>query len=166
MDAGELVPDQLTCDLVVDRIAQDDCRNGYILDGFPRTIVQADALAKALEKNGSSIDYAIDIEVADEKIVERMAGRRACLSCGATYHVVYNPPKTDAVCDACGSKLVQRDDDRPETVQKRLDVYHKQTQPLIDYYKNAGVLFEFDGTQDLEMVFSSICEVLDNGSID
>lgn len=160
MDKGLLVPDELTCDLVVDRIAQDDAKNGYVLDGFPRTIPQAEALTEALKKRGEAIDYAIDIEVPDANIVKRMGGRRACLTCGATYHVEFNPPKKEGVCDTCGGELVLRDDDKPETVQNRLDVYHKQTQPLIDYYKAAGVLFEVDGTKDIEDIFAAICNKL------
>ena len=160
MEKGMLVPDELTCDLVVDRIAQDDFTNGYVLDGFPRTIPQAHALKNALTKMGEAIDYAIDVEVPDENIVNRMGGRRACLACGCTYHVVYNAPKTEDVCDVCGAKLVLRDDDKPETVSKRLQVYHEQTQPLIDFYKNEGVLVTVDGTQDLEVVFQDITKIL------
>lgn len=160
MEKGMLVPDELTCDLVVDRIAQDDCTNGYVLDGFPRTIPQAHALKNALTKMGEAIDYAIDVEVPDENIVNRMGGRRACLACGCTYHVVYNAPKTEDVCDVCGAKLVLRDDDKSETVSKRLQVYHEQTQPLIDFYKNEGVLVTVDGTQDLEVVFQDITKIL------
>lgn len=160
MDQGLLVPDSLTCDLVVDRIAQDDAKSGYVLDGFPRTIPQAEALTEALKARGEAIDFAIDIEVPDENIVTRMSGRRACLGCGATYHIKYNPPKTENVCDACGGELVLRDDDKPETVQKRLDVYHEQTQPLISYYTEAGVLKELDGTQDIDVIFEQIKELL------
>ena len=160
MDQGLLVPDSLPCDLVVDRIAQDDAKNGYVLDGFPRTIPQAEALTEALKARGEAIDYAIDIEVPDESIVTRMSGRRACLGCGATYHIKYNPPKAENVCDTCGGELVLRDDDKPETVQKRLDVYHEQTQPLIDYYTKAGVLKELDGTQDIDVIFEQIKELL------
>jgi len=160
MDQGLLVPDSLTCDLVVDRIAQDDAKNGYVLDGFPRTIPQAEALTEALKARGEAIDFAIDIEVPDENIVTRMSGRRACLGCGATYHIKYNPPRTENVCDACGGELVLRDDDKPETVQKRLDVYHEQTQPLISYYTEAGVLKELDGTQDIDVIFEQIKELL------
>ena len=160
MEKGLLVPDELTCDLVVDRIAQEDCKNGYVLDGFPRTIPQAEALKAALGKMGTTIDYAINVEVPDENIVKRMGGRRACLACGCTYHVVYNAPKVEDVCDVCGAKLVLRDDDNPETVKKRLDVYHEQTQPLIDFYDKEGVLVEVDGTQNLEDVFQAITKIL------
>ena len=160
MDAGELVPDELGCDLVADRIAQPDCGEGFILDGFPRTIPQAEALDEAVRKAGTPIDFAVDIEVPDEHIISRMGGRRACVSCGATYHVVYNPPKKEDVCDRCGGKLVLRDDDRPETVKNRLDVYHAQTQPLIDYYKDKKVLVTVDGTQSMDDVFSAILEKL------
>ena len=160
MEQGLLVPDELTCDLVVDRIQQEDCSNGYVLDGFPRTIPQAGALKAALEKLGTTIDYAINVEVPDENIVTRMGGRRACLACGSTYHIVYNAPKVEDVCDVCGAKLVLRDDDKPETVQKRLTVYHEQTQPLIDFYGKEGVLVEVDGTQNLEDVFQAITKIL------
>ena len=160
MDQGLLVPDELTCALVVDRISQPDAANGYVLDGFPRTIPQAEALTAALEKRGESVDYAINVEVPDANIISRMSGRRACLSCGATYHVEYNPPKVQDVCDACGKELVLRDDDKPETVKKRLDVYHAQTQPLIDYYQKAGVMKEVDGTQDIDVVFQDIVRIL------
>lgn len=161
MDKGALVPDELTCDLVVDRIYQDDCKNGFVLDGFPRTIPQAKALDAALDKDGESIDHAIDIEVPDQNIVKRMGGRRACLNCGATYHIISAPPKTEGICDNCGGKLTIREDDKPQTVQERLSVYHQKTQPLIDYYKKAGILDQVDGTQPLDQVFSMIEEVLD-----
>ena len=160
MDQGLLVPDELVVDLVVDRVNQEDCKNGYVLDGFPRTIPQAECLTAALEKLGSKIDYAIDVDVPDENIVNRMSGRRACLKCGATYHIVYAAPKKENICDTCGEALVLRDDDKPETVKKRLDVYHEQTQPLIDYYKKAGALREVDGTVDMEDVFQAIVKVL------
>lgn len=160
MDKGALVPDELTCDLVVDRIHQDDCTNGFVLDGFPRTIPQAEALDAALSKDNETMDYAIDIEVPDENIVKRMGGRRACVNCGATYHIVSAPPKVEGVCDHCGGNLTIRDDDKPETVQKRLTVYHDQTQPLIDYYRKAGILHSVDGTQPLDDVFSEIVKVL------
>lgn len=160
MDQGLLVPDELTCDLVMDRIQQDDCKNGFVLDGFPRTIPQAEALDEALNKIGQKMDYAIDVDVPDENIVNRMGGRRACLSCGATYHVEFNPTKAEGICDACGAQTVLRDDDKPETVQKRLTVYHDQTQPLIDYYKNQGILKSVDGTQPMEAVFDAIVGIL------
>ena len=160
MDKGELVPDELTCDLVVDRISKPDAAKGYVLDGFPRTIPQAEALTKALEARGEKIDYAINVEVPDGNIVHRMGGRRACIGCGATYHVEFNAPKVEDVCDTCGGELVLRDDDKPETVQKRLSVYHAQTQPLIDYYKKANVLVEVDGTQDINVVFQDIVKIL------
>ncbi|MBQ1597036.1 MAG: adenylate kinase [Lachnospiraceae bacterium] len=161
MDAGQLVPDELTCDLVMDRIHQDDCANGFVLDGFPRTIPQAEALTKALEADGQKMDYAIDVDVPDENIVNRMGGRRACLNCGATYHVVSIPPKKEGICDACGSELVLREDDKPETVQERLRVYHEQTQPLIAYYKEQGILRSVDGTVPMEEVFASIQKILE-----
>ena len=160
MDQGLLVPDELTCDLVMDRIQQADCKNGFVLDGFPRTIPQAEALDAALTKIGEKMDYAIDVDVPDENIVNRMSGRRACLDCGATYHIVSLPPKTEGKCDHCGSDLVLREDDKPETVQKRLTVYHDQTQPLIDYYKNQGILKSVDGTQPMEAVFTAITDIL------
>ena len=160
MDQGLLVPDELTCDLVMDRIQQDDCKNGFVLDGFPRTIPQAEALDAALSKIGQKMDYAIDVDVPDENIVNRMGGRRACLSCGATYHVEFNPTKAEGICDACGAQTVLRDDDKPETVQKRLTVYHDQTQPLIDYYKKQDILKSVDGTQPMEAVFNAIIGIL------
>ena len=160
MDQGLLVPDELTCDLVMDRISQDDCANGFVLDGFPRTIPQAEALDAALTKVGAKMDFAIDVDVPDSHIVNRMSGRRACLNCGATYHVVAIPPKKEGICDTCGKELVLRDDDKPETVQKRLDVYQDQTQPLIDYYKNQGILKSVDGTVPMEEVFANIVEIL------
>lgn len=161
MDQGMLVPDELTCDLVVDRIKQDDCKDGYILDGFPRTIPQAECLDKALDALNDKIDFAVNVEVPDENIIRRMSGRRACLSCGRTYHIVYNPPKEEGICDDCKKELVLRDDDKPETVEKRLKVYHEQTQPLIDYYRNKGVLAEVDGTRDMQEVFTAITDVLE-----
>ncbi|MGN0292185.1 MAG: adenylate kinase [Lachnospiraceae bacterium] len=160
MDQGLLVPDELTCDLVMDRIQQDDCKNGFVLDGFPRTIPQAEALTAALEKIGESMDYALDIEIADEKIVERMSGRRVCAKCGAPYHIVNIPPKKEGICDSCGGELQFRADDQPETVLKRLGVYHEQTQPLIEYYNKQGILKEIDGTKSVEEGFASIVEIL------
>lgn len=161
MDRGELVPDELTVRILLDRVAQDDCGNGYILDGFPRNIPQAEVLEKELEKLGDKIDVAIDMEVPDESIIKRMSGRRACSSCGATYHIVNIPPKKEGVCDVCGEALILRDDDREETVQKRLDVYHEQTQPLIDFYTKKGILKTVDGTQDMMDVFQTIMKILE-----
>lgn len=160
MDAGELVPDELVCDLVVDRIQQDDCTEGFILDGFPRTIPQAEALTNALNAIEQKMEYALNIDVPDENIIHRMAGRRACVGCGATYHVVYNPTKEEGTCDTCGGELIVRDDDKPETVLSRLEVYHNQTQPLIDYYKEQGILKSVDGTVDMKDVFKAIVEIL------
>ena len=160
MDQGALVPDELTCDLVMDRIQQDDCKNGFVLDGFPRTIPQAEALDAALGKINEKMDYAIDVDVPDENIVNRMSGRRACLNCGATYHLISIPSKVEGICDRCGSEIVLREDDKPETVQKRLKVYHEQTQPLIDYYKNQGILKSVDGTQPMDEVFKAIVTIL------
>lgn len=160
MDKGLLVPDELVCDLVVDRIQQADCEKGYILDGFPRTIPQAEALENALNAIEQKLDYAIDIDVPDENIINRMSGRRACVGCGATYHVLFNPTKVEGKCDVCGESLILRDDDKPETVKKRLDVYHTQTQPLIDFYTERKVLVEVDGTQSMDKVFDDIMKIL------
>ena len=160
MDQGLLVPDELVVELVVDRIQQADCENGFVLDGFPRTIPQAEALDVALKNIGESMDYAIDVDVPDENIINRMSGRRACLDCGATYHIVTIPTKVEGICDICGNKIVLRDDDKPETVQKRLEVYHAQTQPLIDYYKEQNILKTVDGTQPMEDVFGAIVAIL------
>lgn len=161
MDQGQLVPDEVTIGMLLDRISQSDCADGYVLDGFPRTIPQAESLTASLKDRGEKMDYAIDVDVPDEAIVTRMGGRRACLGCGATYHIVFNPTKTEGICDVCGQELVLRDDDKPETVQKRLTVYHDQTQPLIEYYKKAGILKSVDGTQDLNKVFEDIEAVLE-----
>ena len=160
MDRGELVPDSLVVDLVIDRIHQDDCENGYVLDGFPRTIPQAEALDAALANAGEAVDYAINVDVPDENIVTRMSGRRACVKCGATYHIKYNAPKQEGICDNCGSELIQREDDKPETVLNRLSVYHEQTQPLIDYYDGKGIVKNIDGTKDLNDVFADITAIL------
>lgn len=160
MDQGLLVPDELVVNLVVDRLTNEDCKRGFVLDGFPRTIPQATALDEALEKMGSKIDYAIDVDVPDENIIRRMSGRRACVGCGATYHIVNIPPKVENICDKCGSNLILRDDDKEETVKKRLHVYHEQTQPLIDYYKNKGVLVSVDGTLDINVITDAIIKIL------
>ncbi|MGN1156232.1 MAG: adenylate kinase [Agathobacter sp.] len=160
MDQGLLVPDELVCELVVDRLQQDDCTKGFILDGFPRTIPQAEALTEALNKFGKKIEFAINVDVPDENIVKRMAGRRACVNCGATYHIENAPTKVEGICDKCGEPVVLRDDDKPETVQKRLEVYHEQTKPLIDFYDAKGVVRTIDGTQPMDQVFKAIVEIL------
>lgn len=160
MDQGQLVPDELTVRILLDRVAQDDCKNGYVLDGFPRTIPQAEVLDAELTKLGDQIDFAIDVDVPDENIVKRMSGRRACVACGATYHIVHIPPKQEGICDKCGSELILRDDDAPETVLKRLGVYHDQTQPLIDFYTKKNILKTVDGTVDSADVFASIVGIL------
>ena len=160
MDQGKLVPDELTIQLLLDRVAQDDCKNGYVLDGFPRTIPQAEVLTKALAETGSKVDYAINVDVPDENIIHRMSGRRSCPKCGASYHIEYIPPKQEGICDACGAELIQREDDKPETVKNRLAVYHEQTQPLIEYYENAEALRTVDGTKDKDEVFGDIVAIL------
>ena len=160
MDEGQLVPDELTVRLLLDRVKDDDCSKGYVLDGFPRTIPQAKVLDSELTKLNEKVDYAIDVDVPDENIVKRMSGRRACLKCGATYHLEYLKPEKDGICDKCGSELVLRDDDKPETVNKRLKVYHEQTQPLIDYYSKKQILHTVDGTVDPDDVFKAIEAIL------
>ena len=160
MDQGLLVPDELTVKILLDRVAQDDCKNGYVLDGFPRTIPQAKVLDDELTKLGETIDYAIDVDVPDENIINRMSGRRACLSCGATYHIAHVPPKQEGICDRCGKELVLRDDDKPETVKNRLEIYHEQTQPLIDFYTDKNVLKTVDGTIPMNEVFEAIVKIL------
>lgn len=160
MDRGALVPDELTVKILLDRVAQEDCKDGYVLDGFPRTIPQAEVLDEALTKLGESIDYAVNVDVPDENIINRMSGRRACVSCGATYHVVFAPTKEEGICDRCGKELILRDDDKPETVKKRLTVYHEQTQPLIDYYTGKNILRTVDGTKNMEEVFKDIVAIL------
>ena len=160
MDKGLLVPDELTVKILLDRVAKDDCAKGYVLDGFPRTIHQADVLEEALNKIGDKIDFAIDVDVPDENIIRRMSGRRACLSCGATYHIEHVPPKAEGICDKCGQELVLRDDDKAETVKNRLNVYHEQTQPLIEFYEKKGVLKSVDGTVDMKDVFAAIVGIL------
>lgn len=160
MDKGELVPDEVTIGMLIDRIHEDDCKGGFVLDGFPRNIPQAQSLDKVLKDLSEKIDFAVDVDVPDENIINRMSGRRACLNCGATYHISFNPPKKEAVCDSCSHELVLRDDDKPETVKKRLEVYHEHTQPLIDYYKKEDVLRTVDGTQSMDTVFEAIVAIL------
>lgn len=160
MDNGQLVPDEVTINMVKDRLKQDDCKNGYLLDGFPRTVQQAEALDNFLTERKESIDTALLIEVPKEFILERMTGRRVCPSCGASYHVKFNPPTKDGKCDLCGSDVIQRKDDTEETVKERLDVYENQTQPLIDFYKSKKQLSVVDGTQAINEVFENICKIL------
>ena len=160
MDQGLLVPDELTVKILLDRVAQDDCKDGYVLDGFPRTIPQAKVLDDELTKLGETIDFAIDVNVPDENIINRMSGRRACLACGATYHIAHVPPKQEGICDRCGKELVLRDDDKPETVKNRLEIYHDQTQPLIEFYTEKGVLKTVDGTVPMNEVLDAIVAIL------
>lgn len=160
MDQGLLVPDELVLELIVDRFDAPDCVDGYVLDGFPRTIPQAKALDEALDNKNDKIEFAIDVDVPDEVIISRMAGRRACLNCGRTYHVDTLRPKVEGSCDYCSTQLVLRDDDKPETVKKRLQVYHEQTQPLLDYYKEKGILYSVDGTGSIDNIYNEIMNVL------
>ncbi|NBJ70528.1 MULTISPECIES: adenylate kinase [Clostridia] len=156
MDRGELVPDEVTNGIVKERLSKDDCKNGFLLDGFPRTIAQAEALQSLLRDINQSIDYVIHVDVPEEKLVERLTGRRICPTCGTTYHVVYNPPKEDGICDKDGSSLIQRDDDKPATVKKRLSVNIEQTKPLLDFYDEKGYLVTVNGDQDIDQVFQDI----------
>ena len=160
MDKGSLVPDEITIGMLIDRINDKDCVNGYVLDGFQRTLAQASSLDEALAKRNEKIDYAIDVDVPDENIINRMGGRRACLNCGATYHLEFIPTKVEGICDNCGNEIVIREDDKPETVKKRLEVYHAQTQPLIDYYSNKDILKSVDGTLEIDEVFGAIVHIL------
>lgn len=161
MDNGQLVPDEVTINMVKDRLQQEDCKQGYLLDGFPRTVSQAEALQDFLDSRNESLDTALLIEVPRDFILERMTGRRVCPSCGASYHIKFNPA-VNGKCELCGSDVVQRKDDTEETVKERLDVYEKQTQPLIDFYKDKNLLSTVDGTQAINKVFESICKVLGN----
>lgn len=145
IDAGQLVPDEVVIGIIKDRLAKDDCANGFILDGFPRTIPQAEAL----DAMGIEIDRVVDIEVSDEKIAARMSGRRVCKACGASYHLEYKAPKQEGVCDACGAELIQRKDDHPDTVLERLAIYHEQTEPLKDFYSNKGILRVVEGQEEV-----------------
>lgn len=160
MSAGKLVPDEVTIGIVRERLAKDDCAGGFILDGFPRTVEQADALNEILKAQGRSLSAVINISVPLEDLIERGVGRRICRSCGATYHVKFHAPAKENVCDACGGELYQRADDTAETMQKRLSVYESSTRPLIDYYKQSGIYAEIDGKQKIEKVTEDLENVL------
>ena len=160
MDQGELVPDEVTVGIVRERLSQSDAKGGFLLDGFPRTVEQAEALNNIMEELGSQIDQTIYVEVPEEELMNRLTGRRICETCGSTYHLVFNPPKTEGICDLDGGKLYQREDDNPETVQNRLEVNTKQTAPLLDFYKDLGVLATVDGSKDIEEVFEEVDEIL------
>ncbi|MBO8157488.1 MAG: adenylate kinase [Bacillaceae bacterium] len=160
MDKGDLVPDEVTIGIVKERLSKPDCEKGFLLDGFPRTIAQAEALDQLLEELGTQIDHVLHIDVPQEKLVDRLTGRRICPTCGATYHVEFNPPKQDGKCDHDGSELIQRDDDKPETVKNRLDVNIQQTEPLLNYYRKKGDLVAVNGDQDINKVFEDISEKL------
>lgn len=160
IDKGQLVPDELTVDIVKDRIQEEDCKNGFLLDGFPRTVAQADALSEVLNELGTKLDSVINIKVDENNLIVRLSGRRVCPKCGASFHVVFNPPKNEGICDYCGAEVIQRADDSEETVKNRLAVYNKQTQPLIEYYTNNGLIKNINGEQDINKVFAEICEVL------
>lgn len=162
MDEGKLVPDEVTIGIVEERLAQPDCQKGFLLDGFPRTTVQAEALDKVLRGLGKKVEAAINISVPDEILVERMTGRVTCKDCKTVYHIKFNPPAKEGVCDRCGGELIQRSDDRGETVVKRLQVYNEQTNPLLDYYQKAGVLHNIDGNRATDVVFADIKKVLEN----
>ena len=158
MNAGQLVPDELVVDLVKDRLLQDDCANGYLLDGFPRTIFQAEQLDKFLEENGQKLDAVINFEVGHDTLMERLTGRRVCKKCGASFHIKNIPPKTEGICDYCGGELEQRKDDTVETAEKRISVYEESTAPLIGYYTKTGALKNFNAEKDHAVVFKEIVE--------
>ena len=160
MDKGELVPDEVTIGIVRERLSKSDCQKGFLLDGFPRTIAQAEALEDLLSDMEESLDYVLHIDVPKEQLIERLTGRRICPTCGATYHVAFNPPKVDGKCDHDGSELIQREDDQPETVSKRLEVNVEQTQPLLDFYRGKGYLVSFEGDRDINEVFQDIDQKL------
>ncbi len=160
MDRGDLVPDEVTIGIVRERLSKDDCQNGFLLDGFPRTVAQAEALETLLQQLNRSIDYVINIEVDKNILMERLTGRRICKECGATYHLVFNPPAKAGVCDKCGGELYQRADDNEATVANRLEVNMKQAQPLLDFYEAKGYLRNINGQQHIDQVFADICELL------
>jgi len=161
MDRGELVPDSVVIGLVKERLAQDDCKKGYILDGFPRNTAQAEELDRVLSEMNSSLDVALSIDVSMDDLMKRLTGRRTCRNCQQMYNIYFSPPKQEGVCDKCGGELYQRDDDKEETIRNRLEVYQKSTAPLIDYYKNKGILRSVQGTGSIDDIFNRICEILD-----
>jgi adenylate kinase len=159
MDKGELVPDEVLVGIIKDRLSQSDCASGFLLDGYPRTIPQADAMKKILNEIDKKLDAVLNIDVPDEELIKRLTGRRMC-ACGASYHVIFNPPKQEGICDLCGNKLYHRDDDKEEAIMNRLGVYKDQTQPLIDYYRKEDLILTVDGAADIPVVFEEICKVL------
>ena len=162
MDRGELVPDEVTVGIVKERISEDDAKKGFLLDGFPRTIEQAEALNNIMSELDRNIDAVINIEVPEEELMNRLTGRRICEKCGTTYHLVFNPPKVDGICDIDGGKLYQREDDNPETVSNRLSVNVKQSKPILEYYNNKGVLKNIDGSKDIDEVTNDVIDILDH----
>jgi len=160
IDKGALVPDELTIDIIKDRLKQEDCKNGFILDGFPRTIPQADFLDDALRAMGIKLDAALNIDVADNEIIKRMSGRRVCPNCGASYHLIFKPTKLDGICDSCNSGVIQRDDDREDTVLNRLKTYHSQTEPLIEYYSKKGIVKTAKGKDEVAHTSEEVLKVL------
>jgi adenylate kinase len=161
MEKGQLVPDEVVIGLIEERLKESDCEKGFILDGFPRTVAQAEALEKVLENMGRKIDHVIDIEVPEEELLKRLTGRRTCKKCGAMYHIVFNPPKQEGICDKCGGELYQRADDNEETVKSRLEVYHNQTAPLIDFYSQKGLLRQVNGTGSIQDIFAEIVKIVE-----
>jgi adenylate kinase len=161
MDKGQLVPDEIILGMVKERLSQPDCQKGFILDGFPRTVAQAEALDKLLSEMGKKLDFALALIVPDDLLVERLTGRRTCKNCGMMYHIKYKPPKVEGKCDVCGGELYQRPDDNEETVRNRLKVYHEQTAPLIEYYKNKGILREIDGSKSIEEITQQLISILE-----
>ncbi len=161
MDAGKLVTDDIVIGIMEDRLKQNDCKKGFILDGFPRTVAQAEALDNMLMNLGMPLDKVLALIVPDGELLKRLTGRRTCKSCGQMYHIVFDPPKNESVCDKCGGELYQRQDDNEETIKNRLSVYHSQTSPLIEFYSKKGILFEIDGTRSPEEIFKSIIQILE-----